>query len=150
MVDSAGVVGPTGPSAENRKPGGRVQSGILVATAVATFVAGVWLIIAPFVLGHWVRTVHFAGFWNDLLVGNAIALLALVRSAVARQMVWSAYFKIVLGGWLLAAPAALGYNASVESPNATLNDRVVGVIVVFLAAITVTVVRHRRRVGKAT
>lgn len=90
--------------------------------------AGVWLIVAPFVLAY---TGVTAALWNDILIGLAIAILAWVRVAKPLQNEGASWTNLVLGIWLIIAPFALGYSATTA---AMVNDIVVGIIVAALAA----------------
>jgi hypothetical protein len=91
-------------------------------------VAGVWLIIAPFVLGY---SVVPAALWNDLLVGLAIIVLSATRTAgEGYRMAWPSWTNVALGVWLILAPFILGYSTITA---ALWNDIILGVIVGGLA-----------------
>ncbi|SFQ53814.1 SPW repeat-containing protein [Amycolatopsis arida] len=111
-----------------------------------TFLAGVWLASAPFALDYahtgWGRP----GYWNDVVIGIAIAVLALVRTVSPREVPWFSVVNVVLGGWLIAAPFVLGYDAGTDAPRAVANDVVVGIVVVLLAGASAAITfrqRHR-------
>ncbi len=94
-------------------------------TSGTNLAAGIWLILAPFILGYSAVT---AALWNDILIGLAVTGLAWVRVAkpMERGASWT---NVVLGVWLLAAPFALGYSATAA---AMWNDIVIGIVVVVL------------------
>lgn len=97
-------------------------------TSGTNLVAGIWLILAPFILGYSSVT---AAVWNDIVIGLAVAGLAWVRVAKPTEREGVSWINVVLGVWLLAAPFALGYTATAA---AMWNDIVIGIVVVVLAA----------------
>ena len=69
---------------------------------LATIVTGVWLMVAPAVLGYGDPAAA-----NDRLVGPTVASIAFVAVwQVARPVRWAA---LPFGVWLLAAPLVLSY-----------------------------------------
>lgn len=67
---------------------------------IPALVAGLWLLAAPTVL-------EYSGVWrtNDTIVGALAASVALIAmSEVMRPMRW---INVVLGAWLLVAPAVI-------------------------------------------
>ncbi|MEU0529008.1 SPW repeat protein [Amycolatopsis tolypomycina] len=112
-----------------------------------TFLAGVWLVIAPFALDYEATGSGLNGYWNDVTIGIVVALLALVRAVGPRDVPWFSVVNVVLGGWLLAAPWVLGYNQGTDSAPATINDMVLGAVVVIAAATSAAFTyRHRARI----
>lgn len=85
-------------------------------------VLGIWLIIAPFILGY---TIITAAMWNDILVGLAVVILAGIRVSRPTANSWLSWANVVLGVWLIIAPFALGYTGTI----ALWNDMVVGLVV---------------------
>jgi hypothetical protein len=110
----------------NTRSSARLASGLNV-------VAGIWLLAAPFVLGY----SHIGqALWNDLLVGAALVITALIRATTPRRSASLGWVNMLLGAWLIIAPFVLLYTGAepLASPGAaTANDVVVGVIVVALA-----------------
>lgn len=109
--------------------------GTSAANAV-TFLAGVWLIVSPFVLTH----ATGRAYWNDVTIGIVVSLLAAVRAIAQRDLPWLAAITAVVGGWLIVAPWALGYSTSA----ATVNDMLVGVVMAVAAAIGAALTYRRR------
>ncbi len=95
----------------------------------AMAVVGVWVVIAPFVLGYASTS---AALWNDIIVGVAVVILA-AASAMSkaeggvRTMDW---INAVLGLWLILAPFILGYSAVTA---ALWSDIVAGVVILVLS-----------------
>ncbi|MFC4852819.1 SPW repeat protein [Actinophytocola glycyrrhizae] len=114
------------------------------AASAVTFLAGVWLIVSPFALGHTATGGEFGGYWNDVTVGIVIALLALVRAVAPREVPWFSMVNIALGGWLILAPWVLAYNEGADAVAATTNDMIVGAVVVLAAAVSVVLTFRRR------
>jgi hypothetical protein len=111
-----------------------------------TFLAGVWLLLAPFVLDYAPAPDGVGAYWNDLVVGGAIAVLALVDAVAPAQLVWFRFVNAVLGGWLIAAPFALDYEARAYALRAIGNDVAVGLLVLVTAlASAVTAYQRRKR-----
>jgi hypothetical protein len=98
------------------------------AASTINVLAGIWLIISPFVLRYW----HIeAASWNNIIVGIVVLVLAAIRvSDPARRMALS-WVNLVLGIWLFISPWALRYN-NYSTPMS--NDVVLGIIV-FVCAI---------------
>ena len=77
-------------------------------------VAGLWLIVAPFLLG-------FGGFdaTNAIIIGIVVAVLSLVHSMSEMEHPWIAYVNTILGAWLIVtafmamASAVVFWNALV-------------------------------------
>jgi hypothetical protein len=108
-------------------------SGAMFASGL-NILAGVWLIIAPFVLDYRNTGDGFNGYWNDVVIGITIAVLAALKVAAPRTMGGISWVNFVLGGWLIIAPFVLAYNVNADAPAAMWNDIVIGILVVILAA----------------
>lgn len=105
--------------------------GFAVVNAL-TFLAGLWLVLSPYVLDHQSTGTGFNGYWNDALAGTTLIVLggtALVDPAAGRV---SGRWRLPLGGWLVVAPFVLGYDLGRPAPQATASDIVTGVVVVGL------------------
>src|SRR5262249_35534909 len=106
---------------------GRNGLPIRVASAL-NGLAGVWLILAPFILRYEGRG---AAMWNQLLVGAVVVVRAVTRffpRAAPAALSWA---NVALGAWLVAAPAVLGYTAH---PAPLWNEVLVGAAVLGLGA----------------
>ena len=110
-------------------------------TSGINVVAGLWLIIAPFVLGY---DEIQAALWNDIVVGIIVAAFAVARVARPLMNPGLSWINAVLGLWLIVAPFVLGYGRVVEAEalavegavggaqTAMWNDIIVGVIILVL------------------
>ncbi len=91
--------------------------------------AGLWEVIAAFVLGY---SASPAALWNAIIIGVTLIVLGAWaaisdREATNKTLDW---INVVLGVWLIIAPFLLGYTAVAA---ALWNDIIVGIIVVVLA-----------------
>lgn len=97
------------------------------AASGLNILAGLWLIIAPFLLDYGDLR---EALGNDVILGIIIASIATIRAFGAYGADWLSWTNFVFGGWLIVAPFILGY-ARVAP---VWNDIIVGVIVLALAA----------------
>lgn len=96
--------------------------------SLGNVVAGMWLVVAPFVLGF--EGAELAR-WNHIIVGAAVLIMAGVRAADPDQREAMSWLNVALGIWMIVAPYALDY---ARVPSAQLNSIIVGVIVLALGA----------------
>jgi hypothetical protein len=89
---------------------------------IASFVLGVWLMVAPAVLAY----ADLAARTNDRIVGPIVAGSAFV--AIWQLMRPLRWIGIIVGVWLLAAPWILGYGTA-----PTINSTIVGLLLAVLA-----------------
>lgn len=92
---------------------------------VGHLVAGVWMIVSPWVLAYQAEP---RPMWNAVVLGAVIAAVAL--SALWQVFAWQEWAGIVLGAWLIVSPWALGFSALQA---AMVNALIVGAVVVVLA-----------------
>ena len=141
---------PAGPAPPTRGYSAPAASAVMASALV--FIAGIWLIIAPFSLDYRNTGGDFNGYWNDVVIGVALAAVALVRIVSPVATAPLSVINVLLGMWLIIAPFILGYNDGSDAAAATVNDIVVGLIVVVLAAVSLLSGRsahHARNVERA-
>jgi hypothetical protein len=109
-----------------------------------TFLAGMWLVLAPLALDYPAVGPAFDGSWNDVVIGSAIAVVALVRIALPVRSAALGLVNVGLGAWLLVAPTVLSYTSVTGASSAPWNDIIVGIIVMALASSSALVARRRR------
>lgn len=102
-------------------------------------IAGIWLIIAPFVLGY---ANVAAPLWNELIVGALVLVLAAVRVGNPARYTGLSWANLVLGLWLIAAPFVLQYWGL---GRAMWNEIIMGIIVAALAASSASMTNSFRR-----
>ena len=103
----------------------------IVGLSGLNVLAGIWLIIAPWVLTYGARDPK----WNDVVFGAIVAVLAFSRVMGATGVGIGAYrleilslINALIGGWLVVAAFTIDF-----SVRASWNDVVLGVIVFLLA-----------------
>ena len=90
--------------------------------------AGIWLLIGPFVLGFRGNTGAVA---NNVALGIVIGLLALYRAFNPATNSWVSWLNFLLGVWVLISPWVVPFS-SVHA--AAINNVIMGIIVIILAA----------------
>jgi hypothetical protein len=103
--------------------------------SLVTFLAGVWLVAAPFVLDYRGAATWVDGSWNDILVGAAIIVVSATRVLTPPYTAPLSLATAALGGWLIVAPFALSYDTS-DSAAAMTNDITTGIVVVVFALVS--------------
>ena len=88
---------------------------------IASFVLGIWLMVAPSVLGY-----ADPARINDHIVGPVVFGFAFI--AIWQLMQPLRWIELIAGAWLLAAPWIFGYETA-----PTINNIVVGLLLAVLA-----------------
>jgi len=105
------------------------QSSRQVRTASGlNIMMGLWLLIAPWALGY---TLVNAAVWNSVLIGIAVALVAVLRIAMPLRYEGVSWLNFALGVWLLFAPFLLGF---ADVGPAMWNSMVSGALILALSA----------------
>src|SRR3954447_11628988 len=86
--------------------------------------AGIWLVIAPWVLGY----SNGDPYWNDIVFGAIVGILALVRASGAYRDTWLSWINALIGVWLFVSAWVVD-----STGNAGANDIILGIIVFGLA-----------------
>jgi uncharacterized membrane protein HdeD (DUF308 family) len=95
--------------------------------SVLNVIAGLWLLISPFVLGF---SAMQTATWDTAVVGVIVLVLAWTRAANPARYVGLSVINLLLGVWLIVSPFVLAYSTSRP---ATWNDVVFGIVVAILA-----------------
>jgi SPW repeat-containing protein len=98
--------------------------------------AGIWLIIAPFVLGY-------GGgdpYWNDIVFGAIVVVLAGVRALGAYRQAWMSWLNMLIGAWVFISAFWLDATA-----RASWNDVILGAIIFVLGAVSASASAERPR-----
>jgi hypothetical protein len=98
-------------------------------------IAGIWLIIAPWVLGYSGRDPR----WNDVVFGAIVGVLALIRISGAYRETWLSWINAAIGVWLFIAAWTIDHTGTAGG-----NDIILGVIVFLLAVGSASAVPLRR------
>ncbi len=86
--------------------------------------AGLWLIIAPWVLAYWSSDPR----WNDVASGVAVGVFAVARIVAPARTEWLSWLNAVIGVWVFVAAFTIDH-----SRIAAWNNAILGAIVFFLA-----------------
>jgi hypothetical protein len=113
--------------------------GNIKAASGFVMLAGLWLLMAPFVLGHGDRP---AAMWNEIVVGALVLVLGGVRVANPARFAGLSWVNVIAGLWLVAAPFVCGYS---DVAPARWNDMIVGIVIAALAASSASMTSSLRR-----
>ena len=95
---------------------------------------GVWLIAAAIARG-----MGGAAMTNDFVLGVLLIGFSWWMLGAVAPPVGAAWFEMLCGLWLIVAPFALAYSAMRSS---TMNDVVVGIVTIIVAAIAASAISH--------
>ncbi len=127
----------------DRRAQAKVASGL-------DLLAGLWLIISPFVLGFGdigqvTKTIASQATNNSMVVGFVIAAIAAIRLANAYRFgeyelptMWLSWLSALLGLWLIVSPFILGFTGMTT---AFWNTIILGIIVAVLGVWNALVAR---------
>ncbi|HET7035272.1 MAG TPA: SPW repeat protein [Thermomicrobiaceae bacterium] len=110
---------PLGPRADRMRQ-------MVVASGI-NLILGLWLIIAPFVLGFSGQT-HSE--WNSVIIGILVATIAAIRIWGGRGASWLSWINAGLALWLIVSPWIYG-NSDVTA--ILWNDIIVGAVILVLS-----------------
>ena len=129
---SGGRPGPADPDERGYgQPGGTPPAAQAGVASGLNLLLGMWIVISPWVLGY---SQAPDAVWNAVVVGTAIAILALIRTASPLQFEGLSWVNFVLGGWLIVSPLVLSYERLDSVTALTANNVIVGLLVLILAA----------------
>ncbi len=116
----------------------RINSGTTARNTIMTagiinVILGIWLIISPWIF----RYVSTRAYWNGVILGIAIGIIALIRVITPYQTGPLSWLNVILGIWLIISPFVL----RLESTAAHWNTIIVGIIVVLVALWSASVSR---------
>lgn len=97
------------------------------SAGILNVIAGIWLIISPFVLGY----TGADATWNPIVFGACVIVIALARIAGGVRAAELSVLNMAIGVWIFISAFWLA-----SSPQATWNDIVLGVVVFALAALS--------------
>ncbi|HEY7791187.1 MAG TPA: SPW repeat protein [Vicinamibacterales bacterium] len=92
---------------------------------------GIWLIIAPFVLGY--SAISAAATTEDVILGVVILILSLWSALAVVPPAGISWILLLLGIWVLIAPFVVGY--AIMSGTAMGNDVVMGILTIVFSLI---------------
>jgi hypothetical protein len=95
---------------------------------VLRLVLGVWILYAPFMRDE--LSVSAATFWNHLVLGSCVIMLAAMRIVFVREAGIFRWAHLLAGFWMIASPWVFGY---VTEEAAFWNSAVSGALMTALA-----------------
>lgn len=96
----------------------------VVGASGLNVLAGIWLIIAPWVLGYGAGDPK----WNDVIFGIIVAAIGLTRALGAYRESWLSWACALIGIWIFIAAFTID-----STGTASANDIILGAIVFILA-----------------
>jgi len=109
---------------EPMTPGPMAREEIAGASGL-NVLAGIWLIISPFVLNYWGADAT----WNPIVFGAIVGVLALTRAAGAYRAEWLSWINMAIGVWLFISAFWLAH-----SSQASWNVGIMGIVVFVLGS----------------
>lgn len=92
--------------------------------------AGLWLILSPYILGY----SGARGATNGIVLGVLIGIVALVRVLSPFSSGWLSWINVLFGLWLLISPFTNGYAVRAMIWNYAIVGIIVGVMAVLSSA----------------
>jgi hypothetical protein len=102
---------------------GAVAREEIVGASGLNVLAGIWLIISPFVLGYGGADAR----WNPIVFGAIVAVFALARAGGAYRAEWLSWLNMAVGVWLFVSAFWLAHSAQ-----ASWNVGIMGVVAFIL------------------
>jgi hypothetical protein len=99
----------------------------VIALSGLNVVAGLWLIVAPFVLSYG----DGDPIWNDVVFGAVTALIAVARASGAYRAAWLSLVNAAVGIWIFLSAFWLD-----ETTTAGWNDVITGAVIAILAILS--------------
>lgn len=112
------------------------------AGSIINLLAGIWLIVSPFVFRYAAGT---AVARNNVLLGVIVAILAIIGLALNNE-VWSRWLNFIAGIWLIVSAFIAGYAIT---PGMAINNIIVGALIIGFSAWSANAVLVRHRHGHA-
>ena len=123
-VERDSPLGPRRPASELGSRQRWSWRGDVAVASGLNVLAGIWLIVAPFVLGYGSGD----PYWNDIVFGAIVAVLGLIRVSGAHRASGLSWVNALIGVWLFVSAFWLD-----STGRAGGNDIILGIIVVLLA-----------------
>ena len=111
------------------KPGGNLAEHDPTITKTASglnVVAGIWLIVSPFILGY---SGIPAAMWTSVVIGAIVLMLAWVRIFNVDNVPSLSWINALLGLWLIVTPWVFQFAMNMAP---VWNDVILGIIVAVL------------------
>lgn len=132
-------------------PGGsdRVQATAISLPNALLLIAGVWLIISRFVFDYPLAGATAGGVLNGVVIGIAVAVMALVRMSAYRSNPMINAVTVVAGAWMMASPWAFGYPHFGSGGRPGWSDIIVGGAIILFGLLGASGQLLRRRATRS-
>ena len=109
-----------------------VQQSAISAPNALLLIAGLWLIISRFVFDFPATGSTAGGVLNGVVIGIAVAVMALVRMSAYRSNPMINLVTVVAGAWMMASPWAFSYAHWGTGGRPAWSDIIVGGAIILL------------------
>lgn len=103
------------------------HEGQVVTASGLDVLAGVWLLISPFVIGF---SDLATAMTNNVICGGIVIVLAAIRFLGAYRQSWLSWVNCLIGIWAIISPWALGF---ARNQDASTNNVITGIVIAVLA-----------------
>jgi peptidoglycan/LPS O-acetylase OafA/YrhL len=103
-----------------------------------TILAGVWLVLAPFILSY----SSSVNAWQEFILGIAVVIFGFMRLTMPR-IAWPSWTNTLIGIWIIAAPWIM----TGTTPRGRLNEFITGAIVAILGYASAVSTEHRQHMA---
>lgn len=114
----------------------RPNDGQVVTASGLDVLAGIWLLISPFVLAFSTLTTAMT---NDVVCGAVVIILAAIRFGGALRQSWLSWINCLIGIWVIISPWVLGFAhhagtlGLAHNQSASTNNVIIGIVIAVLA-----------------
>ncbi|UGY94620.1 SPW repeat protein [Streptomyces gobiensis] len=105
---------------------------------------GLWLFVAPWVLGYPFTAPAVDAHLNEIVVGIIVFACGLARLIRPRGLL-SDLTVLLAGIWMVVAPFVFGYGDTARAELARVNSVAVGIVLIILAALSLLLAAFGRR-----
>lgn len=109
------------------------------ALSIVSILAGIWLVIAPFVLNY--RS--SGNVWQEVVLGIIVGVLGIIR-LVAVNVTWPSWTNVLIGLWTIIAPWIIQSSTT----TARWNEVIVGVVLTIFAYSSAAVTTSHHHVAQ--
>lgn len=103
------------------------------APSAVALIAGLWLVVSRFVFDYPGAGAGSDGLWNGVVIGIAVALIAMVRMSTATSNPVLSLVNLVLGGWMIAGPWVFNYDQWGAGSGPAWSDVITGAAIAVFA-----------------
>jgi hypothetical protein len=106
------------------------------APCALALIGGLWLIVSRLVYNYPAAGSGTAGLRNGVVIGAAVALIAIARLVSAGSNPTLSLVNVVLGGWMIASPWVYGYDRWTGGFRPAWSDVITGAVIAAAALVS--------------